>query len=159
MGIFRILLLCFTAVVLHSTVMKLFTFDPFRPDLVLFALVYIGLKEGSLTGVWVGFFLGILQDIYRPSSLGVNALAKSLVGYLVGFFNERQWKIDVWARFIILFAAFLLHDLVTAALRLDGIGVIGYHLLFNTLPSYLYTLLIWAVLWLLTRRKGEPFRT
>lgn len=151
----KIFLLCFLAILFHSTVMKLFAIGPFRPDLSLLVLVYLSLREGSFAGVWIGFFIGLLQDAYRPSSFGVNAFAKSLAGYMIGFFNEREWKIDIWVRSIILFLTFFLHDIVAYAIRHGGFEGALQNSFYYTLPSFLYTLAIWATIWLFFRRKGQ----
>ena len=155
MKVLQIILLCLAAIIAHSTIMKLFAIGPFRPDMLLFVLVYVSIKEGSNAGVWTGFAIGLLQDVYLPSSLGINAFAKSIVGFAVGFLNEKQWKIDVWARSFILLAAFFLHDIITYLLRTGHLQGIVHNLFFHSLPSYVYTLAIWAVLWILLRRKEK----
>jgi rod shape-determining protein MreD len=151
----NVLLLCLAALLAHSTVMKLFTFGAFRPDVALFVLVYVSLKEGSAAGVWVGFGMGLLQDTYMPSSLGVNAFTKSLVGFLVGFLNEREWRIDLWARSFILLAAFFLHDTLAYLFRYGGFGAAMMNFVTRSLPSFAYTLLLWAAIWLIAKR-GKP---
>ncbi len=151
----RIFLLAFAAILIHSTIMKLFSFGPFRPDLTLFILVYISLKEGPMAGVWTGFCIGLLQDSYMPSALGVHAFTKALIGYLVGFFNERDWRVDLWARAAILFLAFLFHDQISFGLRHGTLLGSGQSFLVHTLPAFVYTLLLWALVWQIVKRTGH----
>jgi len=149
------ILLCCGALILHSTVVKLFSIGTVRPDLILFALIYISLKEGSFVGVCAGFVIGLLQDIYMPSSLGVNAFANSLMCFLVGFLNEREWRTDIWVRGIVLTVAFLFHDIVVHLLRFGTADGLIRKLFLFTIPSIIYTLLIWIGIWLFLKRKGQ----
>lgn len=147
-------LLSFSALLFHGTVMSVFSFGPFRPDMILFVLVLISLKYGSLAGVCAGFALGFMQDVYLPYSLGVNILAKSTIGYLIGFLNERHIKIDIWIRSLILILAFLLNDIVIYFLRHHHLENIGINLIYDTLPSLVYTLAIWIIVWKFLKWKG-----
>lgn len=151
----RIFLLAFAAILIHTTILKLFAFGAFRPDLTIFVLVYISLKEGPLAGVWTGFCIGLLQDSYMPSALGVHALTKGLIGYLVGFFNERDWKVDLWVRAAILFLAFLFHDIIVFGLRHGTLRGTGESFVGHTLPAFAYTLLLWALAWQVVKRTGH----
>jgi rod shape-determining protein MreD len=148
-----VILISLGLLLVHSTLMKLFVFGPFRADLFLFALVYVSLREGSFVGVCMGFFIGLLQDVYMPSVLGVNAFSKALIGYLVGFLNERQWKTDIWIRSSILFIMFFLHDALIYMLHHDGSTGLGRSLFFTTLPAALYTLILWILFEIILKKK------
>ncbi len=151
----KIFLISIAAIIIHSTIIKLFYIGNFKPDLCLLAVIYISLSEGTFVGIWTGFLMGLLQDIYHPSVLGANALAKSLIGYLTGFFNNREWKIDIRLRAAILFISFIIHDVVIYISRQHNINGIWHNLFYNTIPSYLYTLLIWIVFWFFHKQKEQ----
>ena len=155
MKIVQYLLLCLVALLAHSTIMKLFTIGFIRPDLMLLVLIYISLKEGSFAGIWTGFCIGLLQDAYMPSALGVNAFTKALIGFMAGFLNEHEWRTDVWIRAIVLVLAFFIHDFIAYVLRTGTSDGIWWSLLTFTLPSAVYTLAIWGGLWFFIRRKGQ----
>jgi rod shape-determining protein MreD len=59
-----------------------------RPDFVLVFLVFISARYGRTWGILAGFMAGLLQDATGSLSvLGANALAKSVVGYILGTLN------------------------------------------------------------------------
>ena len=57
------------------------------PNLLLLVTVSFGLLHGRLTGMFVGFFAGLLTDIFGGTLLGQYALILSVLGYGCGFFT------------------------------------------------------------------------
>ena len=57
------------------------------PNLLLLVTVTLGLLHGKLTGLAVGFFAGLLTDIFGGTLLGQYALILSVLGYGSGFFT------------------------------------------------------------------------
>ena len=53
------------------------------PDFILILLIVLVMHKKPVVAVVIGFFLGFLQDLGNASYLGMNALAKSLTGYVV----------------------------------------------------------------------------
>jgi rod shape-determining protein MreD len=58
-------------------------------DLVLIVVVYVALKTGPVSGLLAGSFAGLSQDLLVSSVLGVNGLAKSLVGFIIAGIGQR----------------------------------------------------------------------
>ena len=82
------------------------------PDLVIIVLVYLGLSGGQIEGTVYGFASGFLLDVYNPETMGVNALANSLVGFSVGHFRTGISVEDFRVQALLLFLAVILHDLI-----------------------------------------------
>lgn len=133
------------ALVLQQTMVRWIAFGPIRPDLTLIALTAISLRHGSIVGLYAGMTMGLVQDVYAIDTLGANALAKCLVGYGLGFFEEEIVKIMPATRVFLLGLAFALHDLIfylAAGLR----GKLFWSaLLGQSIPSAVYTLLLGAI--------------
>lgn len=55
-----------------------------RPDAILLAAVFLGLRRDRATGLIGGFVLGLFQDVLSGGLLGLNALLKGLIGYYAG---------------------------------------------------------------------------
>lgn len=95
------------------------------PDLLLLFLVATALKFGPVAGVWCGLLLGIAQDAYAASGFGADAMAMTVVGYVVGFAEEQVLKLDTITKIVLLalafFGRFLLHGLF-AGMELPQIG-------------------------------------
>jgi rod shape-determining protein MreD len=115
-----------------------------RPDLLLLTLFFLSLRAGIMPGVYVGFFIGLGQDLFSPNLLGQNALAMTVTGALCGLFNERVMRLDPIMRAVLLFAAFLVNDTIIMLVHItksDGqMTTLLMELLVVTLPRAAYTL-------------------
>jgi rod shape-determining protein MreD len=64
-------------------------------DLVLVAVVAVGLLHGRLAGLLTGTVAGLLQDALGGGMLGLSGLGKSIAGYIAGVagtqFIVTQW--------------------------------------------------------------------
>ena len=61
------------------------------PDVVLLYVAYVALRRGRVAGAVTGFSAGLLMDVLvNPATLGVNALLKTLLGFIVGLFQSEQ---------------------------------------------------------------------
>ena len=64
----RLLLIGGFVVLFQTTVMKLFEFYQIGPDLCLIFIVWAALKYGPIAGLYSGFLIGGLFDVYSTSS-------------------------------------------------------------------------------------------
>lgn len=55
-----------------------------EPDFLVLLLVILALRTGAAGGALIGFTMGILQGLVVPETLGMDALAKCIVGWAVG---------------------------------------------------------------------------
>lgn len=76
-------------------------------DLPLVAVVYAGLTGGPLVGLWTGTAGGLAQDLLSGGILGVNGLAKSLIGTWAGWMSIQFITFQAWRRAVIVGAATL----------------------------------------------------
>ncbi|MBO5137299.1 MAG: rod shape-determining protein MreD [Spirochaetaceae bacterium] len=61
---------------------------PAIPDLILLALLYISINNGSLTGEVSGFFSGLILDFLSAAPLGLNSLLRTIIGFFCGIFHK-----------------------------------------------------------------------
>ena len=108
----RHILLLVLAFLLQTTWVHFFEIAAVGPDLILLVIVYIALSSGQFEAIILGFCIGFVQDSYAPEQLGVNALAKCLVGYLVGYGRLRIMADGPQVQTVLLLGAVLLHDAV-----------------------------------------------
>ena len=73
-------------------------------DLLLVAVVFAGLTGGPLAGLWTGTAGGLAQDLLSGGILGVNGLAKSLVGAWAGWMSVQFITFQAWRRAVIVCA-------------------------------------------------------
>ena len=83
-----------------------------QPDLVLLAVVFVALLAGQAEAALLGFAIGLCQDAYSPQDLGLNALAKSLVGFAVGVGRGGLLADNVQVQVVVLVAAVFVHDMI-----------------------------------------------
>jgi rod shape-determining protein MreD len=102
----------FVSLLLQSTVLHRLAIAGTRPDLLLVLTIITGLLQGTRYGAAVGFIGGLMQDILIGRFLGMNALVKMIIGYLVGMTEEKVFK----ENFLTPFAAVLLGTLLSELL-------------------------------------------
>lgn len=82
--LFYAILFIFT-VVLHASVAEYFSaWIDAKPDVMLLATVFLGLRRDRVAGLVGGFALGLVQDTLSGGLLGLNALLKGLIGRYTG---------------------------------------------------------------------------
>ena len=130
--------------VLQTTVIPLIAIFGIKPDLILLVLCFVAFKTDVVPALFIGFFLGLVQDFYAPEILGLNALAKTIAGFFAGIFNEKVMRIDPIFQLTLIFLTFLLHDLVYFTVQLLkselSFHYFGIELVTSTLPRACYTL-------------------
>ena len=130
------------ALLIQQTLIRWVSLGPVRPDLTLIALMLLALRRGPVAGLYAGVLLGLVQDVYAFETLGASVLSNCLVGYALGFFEEKVIKSLPATRILLLGGAVLLHDVVFY-LASGFRGEIFWNALLRlTLPSGIYTLFI-----------------
>jgi rod shape-determining protein MreD len=147
MRLARHVLLLVLAFLLQTTWVHFFQIAAVGPDLILLVMVYIALTAGQFEAIILGFCIGFVQDSYAPEQLGVNALAKCLVGYSVGYGRLRIMADSPQVQTALIFGAVLLHDAVYYVTH-SGIpwGEVPYFWGRYSLGRALYTALAGGVL-------------
>jgi rod shape-determining protein MreD len=136
-------LAAFLALLLQVSVADRLVILDVRPDLTVLIVVILGLRRGPMAGTLAGFFVGFLQDLLVPATLGMNTLAKSILGNLSGRLGQNL-ALPSLPLYAPLFAlAVLLHDIIylLAYTKLDPGRFIRIFLV-QSLPTALYTSLL-----------------
>ena len=87
---YRLFILFFLALfVLQFSFLPLISIYGIVPDLLLLATVSFSFLRGRVWGAFVGFALGMVQDLSTGSFFGLNAFLMTLVGLFFGRFSDR----------------------------------------------------------------------
>ncbi|MFN8224965.1 MAG: rod shape-determining protein MreD [Gaiellales bacterium] len=86
-------------------------------DVLLLVVIAVALLRGSLVGAGVGFAGGLLVDVMSLSTLGVNSLLLTLVGYWAGRYGETTGRGRSYAPPLAAFVLTLLLGLAAAILH------------------------------------------
>jgi len=145
-SIIKWILIFSAALIVQSTVVPKFAILGVYPDLVLITLFVLATENGSLSGIWGGFFLGLLIDVYSAGIFGINALANTVVGGVSGFFERKNVIVELTAKLLILFFAIFVRDIFLYVPKLykakESISELPKILATSTFPMAVYTVLI-----------------
>ncbi len=131
-----------------------------EPDFPLLIVVYLAVFKGPIRGSVFGFLVGVLQDLFNPSFLGLNALTKSIVGYIFGIAGAKTEPENSVFLFALVGGAALVHDFIYL-LFFTGLNLGTFFLTWVTvsIPSALYTAIIGVVVHkIVTLALGEAVR-
>jgi rod shape-determining protein MreD len=111
-----------------------------RPDLTVLLLVFLSLRRGPVVGTLLGFGLGLLQDLLVPATLGMNMLAKSILGYAMGKLSGNLLVGGLFLHVALIGVAVLVHDAVYL-LAYTGLDLPRFFAMFisQSIPTALYT--------------------
>ena len=108
----RYILLLALAFILQTTWVDSIKIGSVKPDLLIVALSFVALRSGPVVGAYIGLGLGIFQDLYMPADLGVNALAKSLIGAVFGYSHTHMVSDSIQVQAALIFGAVIFNDLI-----------------------------------------------
>lgn len=112
MRIARHALLMILAFVLQTTWAHLLQVGGVGPDLVLLVLVFAALGGSQVEPTVLGFCIGLLQDLYTPADLGLNAFTKSAIGFSVSYVRTGFQADSLQVQVALIVCAVLVHDAV-----------------------------------------------
>jgi rod shape-determining protein MreD len=140
-------LVLLVVLILQATVVHRIAVAGVRPDLLVAFVVYFGWVRGPIPGVVGGFSVGLLQDLDAPGPLGLNALAKTVVGFIVAKAGFRVHRSNLGVRFFFFLLAMLVHDVIYFGVYTAGdFGAFVRQFVFVALPSALYTTVLVLIL-------------
>ncbi|NKB71334.1 MAG: rod shape-determining protein MreD [Candidatus Latescibacteria bacterium] len=156
MRILRYSLLLILALILQTTWVPAVAVFGIQPELVLLALVMIGLAAGPFEATLFGFGIGLIQDAYMPDNFGLNALVNSIIGFTVGWGRVRIVAESFYVQVVLVVGATLVQGLlVLIGDSQKGWGEIPFFWVRYILWNALYNGAVMALLggFLLLRRR------
>lgn len=141
-----IIIVCF---LLQSTVFRALAFANIAPNLLIVVTASFGFMRGKKEGMIIGFFSGMLMDIFFGGILGFYALEYMYIGYFNGFFRKLFFPDDIKLPLILIGVSDILYNLGVYVLRFffRGNFRIGYFMIHIIIPELVYTLLVTIVLY------------
>ncbi|MCM1430949.1 MAG: rod shape-determining protein MreD [Muribaculaceae bacterium] len=152
--LFIIITVCF---LLQTTVFSALSFAGIAPNLLIIVVSAFGLMRGKKEGLWVGFFCGLLIDIFFGFYLGVYALLYMYVGYSNGFFQKRFFPDDIKLPMIMIGASDIVCNLVvyTIMFLLRGRFQFLYYLRTVIVPEFVYTMVVTIFLYFILLKLNQ----
>lgn len=146
--VFIIISICF---VLQTTTLQSISFAGITPNLLIIVVAAFGLMRGKTEGMYIGFFSGLLVDIFCGFYLGIYALLYMYVGYITGLFQKRFYPEDLKLPLLIITASdFATNMIIYLILFLTRSRFeFGYYFSNIILPELVYTMIVTIFLYLL----------
>lgn len=133
--------------VLQTTFFRALDFGGIVPNLLIIVTATLGFTKGEKSGLWVGFFSGLLCDIFCGEVVGFYALIYMYIGYVNGKFTRIFYPEDIKlpASLIIVsdFSYGLINYILTFLLR--GRLDFGFYFIHIILPEVIYTAVVTIV--------------
>ena len=129
---------------LQSTVFQALSFASIAPNLMIVVVSAFGFMRGKKEGLWIGFFTGLLLDIFTGSILGFYALLYMYVGYFNGFFRKMFYPEDIKLPMLLIAVSDFSCSLIIYFLLFlfRGKFDILYYLLNIMIPELVYTMVV-----------------
>lgn len=146
-----LIIICF---LLQTTVFKGLAFGGIVPNLLIVLTAAFGFMRGERTGLLVGFFCGLLADIFFGNVLGLNAMIYMYIGYFNGKFNRIFFPDDIKLPLLLIFLSDLVYGFLyyVTLFLMRGRFQLDYYFLHIILPEIVYTLLMTLLLYPLILR-------
>lgn len=155
----------FICFLLQSTVFPHLAFGGIIPNLMIVVTASYGFMRGRKSGLLVGFFSGLIMDIFSSGVLGFYALIYMYIGYLNGVFKKMFFPEDIKLPIALIIGSDFLYNIIIYVLifLLKGRFQFSYYFLNIIIPEMVYTIIITCILYplllllenLLERREKE----
>nr|MBQ8252414.1 rod shape-determining protein MreD [Lachnospiraceae bacterium] len=144
------IIICF---VLQSTLFKYLNFGGITPNLLIIITAAFGFMCGKTCGLLVGFFVGLLCDIFFGDVLCFHALIYMYIGYINGNFKQIFYKEDIKLPIVLITCSDIVFGLVYYVLLflLRGRFHFVHYLTKIMLPEVVYTIVVTLVLYPIIR--------
>lgn len=121
-----------------------------KPDFLLVGLFFFSVNNSQVRATWVGFCVGLLEDLFLAQMFGLMAFCKTLAGFLFWHLTSKKHNLLLYLLSFLFFSFihFLLFDFIYLGnLSLDFWEIVVKH----SIPNSLYSLLL-VVIWIIYRQ-------
>lgn len=146
---FTVFIFIFVCFILQSTVFRTLSFAGIVPNLLVVLTSAYGFMRGENAGMIVGFFCGLLIDIFFGDILGFYSLILLCIGYLNGKFNMIFYPEDLKLPLGLIVISDVSYGMVCYVLLflLKGKFNFIFYFINIILPELVYTMVITCLLY------------
>lgn len=134
---------------LQTTVFQGLSLGGVAPNLLIIIVSSFGFMKGKNEGMFVGFFSGLILDVFFGSIVGFYALVYMVIGYLNGFFSSIFYPEDVKLPITLISMSELLYCFVCYffLFMMRGKMHFGYYFIHVILPEIVYTIFLTLIIY------------
>jgi len=155
--------LIFLALILQTTIIPYSLFYNIIPDLLLIIITLLAIYRGKTVGGVLGFITGLLQDWFSGGLFGINAISKTIVGYLFGFLKDHIYPQNIMVPPVGVAIATIINQLLVVSFTdylLTGLSIEAVFksviiplVIYNSILSIVINIVIYKIDNYLARRK------
>ena len=109
---FIIALMLIAAFVLQYTVIARMSFLQCAPNILLVITVTYGYSRGKNAGMIVGFFAGLMADVFYCEVIGYNALVLVVIGFMSALLRKKYYSDTLFIPMLIIIISDIGYNLV-----------------------------------------------
>lgn len=154
---FVVAILIWACFILQCSVFDSLSFAGIIPNLMIILTASFGFMRGEEEGLVIGFFCGLLSDIFFGDFLGFYALLLMYIGYLNGKFSRIFYPEDIKLPLALIVTSDLSYGIICYCLSfmLRGKLQFTYYFTHVILPEALYTILVTMFLYPIILKVNE----
>ena len=137
-------LFIFICFLLQCTVFRALAFGGIVPNLLIVLTASFGFMRGERTGLLIGFFGGLLVDIFFGEVIGFYSLLYMYIGYLNGKFTTIFYPEDIKLPITLILCSDFVYGITCYVILflLRGRFDFQYYLIHIILPEIVYTVVV-----------------
>ena len=139
--VFIIIAVCY---LLQTTLFEALSFASISPNLLIIVVSAFGFMRGKKEGLFIGFFCGLLLDIWNGGIIGFYSLLYMYIGYINGMFRKLFYPEDIKLPMLLIAGSdiscnlFIYFILFLFRNRYD----FGYYVFQLMIPELVYTMVV-----------------
>mgnify|MGYP003496134817 CR=1 FL=1 len=150
----------------QNTVFNALSFGDIGPNLLIIVTAVFGFMHGKKSGLLVGFFSGLLMDVFFGNVLGFYALIYMYIGFANGFFRKIFFRDDIKLPLVLILSSDIAYSILVFLLLfvLRSRFHFSFYFLHVIIPEAVYTILVSMalypfILWLSKKTEDSPNRS
>ena len=138
------ILFVFICFLLQCTVFHALAFGRIVPNLIIVLTASFGFMRGEKSGLLIGFFGGLLTDIFFGGVIGFYAILYMYIGYINGKFTPIFYPEDIKLPISLILCSDFFYGIVCYVILflLGGRFDFGYYMRNIILPEIVYTIVV-----------------
>lgn len=101
----KYVIIVYFALLIQVTILPVYVADPFKPNLLIIVIAYLGLREGGWPGAVLAFFLGLIEDCFSGLYLGLSGFTFLSIHMLLRRIATRLYADSLYLMVLVVFFA------------------------------------------------------
>ena len=107
----KIATIVYFALLIQVTILPAYIADPFKPNLLIVVIAYLGLRDGGWPGALMAFFLGLTEDCVSGLYLGLSGFTFLSIHLLIRRIAARLYADSLYIIVFVVFFATIFNGL------------------------------------------------